>query len=674
MASRLRKMELCTTRDLCFHFPARYEDRSKVVSVENVPLETPVSVRGILTNVSRRKTRSGLELITAALTDGMDSLRLTWFNGKYLYSRLLALQHKEITVYGGGRESRYGAVITGGEVLEDPETGEIIVPVYSLTEGISQNMMRRFVQKALEYEKSFLAETLPDSLRARLDLPGLREAVFAMHYPEDPKAFARARRRLAFEELFVLQLALTQRKRRQALPGKGIPFVIPEGFFADFEKMFPFSLTEGQKRSIKEIAADMQRPDCMNRLLQGDVGSGKTLAALAAMLICCSNGRQAAIMAPTEILAEQHYLNITSLLGDKAAKYPAALLKGSLKAAEKREALLAAESGDASLIIGTHALISDRVSFKNLGLVVVDEQHRFGVLQRTALYGKAGTGPGARPDMLLMTATPIPRTLTNAVYGDLDVSVIDTMPAGRQPVKTHWKKPEERPAVYKALKTLTDKGLQAYVVCPLIEGSEQISARAATELFCELSEKYFPGTKVALLHGQQPTEEKEQIMASFRRGDTKILVSTSVIEVGVDVPNAVCMIIESADRFGLSQLHQLRGRVGRGKEKGFCILISDGATEESRKRLGTMTSTNDGFVIAEEDLKQRGPGELSGVRQSGLSDFRVANIFRDGELLREAKALAKQVIGEDPELSGSEWQRLRPQVAEKTKELEGTTD
>ncbi|MBQ9358141.1 MAG: ATP-dependent DNA helicase RecG, partial [Abditibacteriota bacterium] len=408
----------------------------------------------------------------------------------------------------------------------------------------------------------------------------------------------------------------------------------------------------------------------------GDVGSGKTLTALFAMLLCCRNGMQAAIMAPTEILAEQHYLNVLSLLGDKAMEYPPVLIKGSLKAAEKRKAADDTASGQNKLIIGTHALIADKLRFHRLGLVVVDEQHRFGVLQRTALYEKAaGDSPvGSRPDMLLMTATPIPRTLTNAVYGDLDVSIIDTMPPGRQPVKTHWKRPEERPRVYAALKSLIRQGQQAYVVCPLIEGSEAISSRAATELYEELRTRYFPDAKIALLHGQQPTEEKESIMASFRKGETQILVSTSVIEVGVDVPNATCMIIESADRFGLSQLHQLRGRVGRGSQKSFCVLISDGATEDSRKRMEIMTETTNGFVIAEEDLKMRGPGELSGVRQSGLSDFRVADIFRDGALLKDAKALAKKVIDEDPALEGPGWQRIKPGVLQKTKELEGTTD
>ncbi|MBO4547673.1 MAG: DEAD/DEAH box helicase, partial [Abditibacteriota bacterium] len=452
-AARLAKLGIRSTRDLCEHYPMRYEDRSRVYSIGALPFDTPVSVRGTLISVGKRQTRRrNITLITAGITDGLDTLRLVWFNGNYLLTRLQKLQGKEVTVYGSATMDSYGPVMTGADVLEDPDTDEVIVPVYNLTDGISQNQMRRFVRDALAYEREFYHETLPLRVRKEYGLEGLWDAVHGIHYPESPDGFLRARDRLAFEELFVLQLALVQRKQRQTLPGRGISFQVPEGFFAEFRSLFPFPLTEGQKRSIGEIIADMRKPDCMNRLLQGDVGSGKTITALAGMLLCCKNGMQAAIMAPTEILAEQHYLSFRSMLGDKAEIFRPALLTGSLKASERKKALEGIESGEVKLVIGTHALIADKVCFHRLGLVVVDEQHRFGVRQRTALYGKAQDASplGPRPDMLLMTATPIPRTLTNAVYGDLDISIIDTMPPGRRPVRTHWKKPEERPRVYKA--------------------------------------------------------------------------------------------------------------------------------------------------------------------------------------------------------------------------------
>ena len=679
MEARLAKLGIHSTRDLCEHYPMRYEDRSKVYSAGAVPFDTPVSVRGTLISVSQKQTRRrNITLITAGVTDGLDTLSLVWFNhGNYLLARLRKLEDRNVTVYGSVTMDRAGyPVMIGAEILEDPDTDEVIVPVYNLTDGIGQNQMRSFVRKALEYEREFYHETLPLSVREEYGLEGLWEAVRGMHYPDSPEGFLRARDRLAFEELFVLQLALVQRKQRQKLPGRGISFRVPDDFFTEFRSLFPFPLTEGQKRSVMEIVADMRKPDCMNRLLQGDVGSGKTLTALAGMLLCCKNGMQAAIMAPTEILAEQHYLSFRSMLGDKEDVFRPALLTGSLKASERKKTLEDVESGAVQLVIGTHALIADKVRFHRLGLVVVDEQHRFGVRQRTALYDKARDASplGPRPDLLLMTATPIPRTLTNAVYGDLDISVIDTMPPGRQPVRTHWKKPEERPRVYRALKSLIAQGQQAYVVCPLIEESEAITSRAATELCEELKRDFFPEYPIALLHGQQSADEKERIMTSFRKGDVKILVSTSVIEVGVDVANATCMIIESADRFGLSQLHQLRGRVGRGSQQSYCILISEGVTEDSRKRLEIMTRTNNGFEISEEDLRLRGPGELSGVRQSGLSDFKAADIFRDGALLQKAKELARSIIEADPGLDSPDWQQIKRFVAAKSAEIEATTN
>ncbi len=444
-------------------------------------------------------------------------------------------------------------------------------------------------------------------------------------------------------------------------PGEGISFETPKDLANQLKAILPFELTAAQKRVIKEIAADMARPVCMNRLLQGDVGSGKTAVAIAAMLICVRNGYQAALMAPTEILAEQHYLAISGIL-EKLGPLDIRvdLLTGSLREKQRRLVNERIASGQTQIAIGTHALIQEGVEFRRLGLVIVDEQHRFGVLQRAALMEK-----GLNPDMLVMTATPIPRTLTLTVYGDLDVSIIDEMPPGRKPVKTHWKQFGDRKRVYAALRTLLDQGRQAYVVCPLIEESEKLQARAATDLAEFLSAEVFPDLRVGLLHGQMKTDEKDQVMKSFRAGEIDVLVSTTVIEVGVDVSNANCMVIEDADRFGLAQLHQLRGRVGRGDEQSYCVMVCEGNTEDSIARMQTMASTNDGFVIAEEDLKLRGPGEFYGTKQSGMPDFKIADILRDVPILEMAREEAFALIERDPNLSHRALANLRSDLLRK---------
>ena len=477
---------------------------------------------------------------------------------------------------------------------------------------------------------------------------------------------------LVFEELFLLQLALAMRKRGIEAPGHGIAFQMPADFDAELRRILPFELTGAQKKVIKEIADDMTRPICMNRLLQGDVGSGKTAVALAAMLIAVKNGYQAALMAPTEILAEQHYLGISKLLGDDDLMgIRVDLLTGSQRSKHRREVNERIASGQTQIVIGTHALIQEGVEFHKLGLAIVDEQHRFGVMQRAALMDK---GPSnCSPDVLVMTATPIPRTLTLTVYGDLDVSIIDELPPGRKPIKTHWKQIGERRKVYAALRTLIDQGRQAYVVCPLIEESEKLQVQAASELAEFLQTEVFPDLNIGLLHGGMKSDEKEAVMTSFRAGEVNILVSTTVIEVGVDVANATVMVIEDADRFGLAQLHQLRGRVGRGDEQSYCVMICEGNSQDSIKRMTTMSSTNDGFVIAEEDLKLRGPGEFYGTKQSGLAELTLTDIFRDIPILEIARKEAFATIDKDPNLSGEVFARLRRDLLKKYEAFELVT-
>lgn len=659
LAQILAKLNLYTLGDLVFHLPRRYEDRTHFRRVAHVRPGEVVTLMGKIITVDNAPVRKAMTLTKAFLDDGTGAIELIWYNQPYMKERLLRLKGP-LVVYGQVKDTRWGLQIENPEWEEieegtDPLGANRIVPIYPLTEGIGQKRLRQIVYYALQHYLEAFEELLPPELIAKYHLLPLHQALRQVHFPDNEQNITRARHRLVFEEFFLMQLGLAM-QRMKVLRSKGIAMEIEEAaLLAKICRIVPFELTQAQERVMREIWADMRRPHPMNRLLQGDVGSGKTIVAASAILACLDNYYQAALMAPTEILAEQHYMVLHSLF--KPLGIPVELLVGRLTPKQKaavRERLL---SGRGSVVVGTHALIQEGVEFARLGLVIIDEQHRFGVLQRAALREK-----GLNPHVLVMTATPIPRTLTMTLYGDLDLSLIDEMPPGRKPIKTYWKFPEERLQVYRGVRKLIEQGRQAYVICPLIEESEKLQVRAAEDLAEHLQKDVFPDLRVGLLHGRLRPAEREALMERFREGEIDILVSTTVIEVGVDVPNAAVMVVEDAERFGLAQLHQLRGRVGRGEQQSFCVFISDPKTEDGKRRLEILTRTNNGFLIAEEDLRLRGPGEIYGTRQSGLPTFRVADLVKDMHLLEIARQEAFALIEQDPDLSKPEHEKLRAAV------------
>lgn len=671
------KLGMRRVRDVLYHFPRRYEDRRNLPPIRDLRPGDIATVRGAIRRVESRTLRGGRVVLTAILNDGTGDVSLTWFNQPWIRKKIEGAE--DVIAFGTVRDSRGRVLEIGAPELEFPEDEEDVeafarlTPVYASTEGLPQSILRKAATSAVTYFLDDVAEAIPRRWQKEADVWGVREALRQIHRPDSDEHRLRARRRLVYEEFLLMQLAL-QMRRRETQQEVGIKFdwesLLQKGgtLFADGKPtdireqlgiMLPFELTGAQKRVIAEIWGDMRRPAPMNRLVQGDVGSGKTAVAAAAMLAAVRAGYQAALMAPTEILAEQHFLNLHALFDRVGIKV--VLLHGKLPAPKKRKASQQAENGEAQIVVGTHALVQDAVSFHKLGLAVVDEQHRFGVLQRAALRQKGRENP----DVLVMTATPIPRTLTMTLYGDLDVSVIDELPPGRRPIKTHWKRPSERDQVYAAVKEILVQGRQAYFVCPMISENEKLQAQAAEELFERLRTEDFSEYRVGLLHGQMKSAEKEQVMADFRAHELDILVSTVVIEVGVDVPNATVMTIEDANRFGLAQLHQLRGRVGRGSHQSYCILVADAKTEESITRMSTIRDTTDGFKISEVDLQLRGPGDVAGTRQSGQFDFKLADLVQDTKLLEESRAMAMRILDADPELGQPEHETLLARVKER---------
>lgn len=649
----LRETGIETVRDLFYYLPRRYLDRSTVLTIGQIPAGQEVTLIG---QVRQRRFIPGPKpRFTLIVEDDTDDITCVWFQGgRYMQRNFnegdeLALSGK-VELFQGRRQMthpEYEFVSSAGEqgLLH---TGGII-PLYTTSadmkeRGLRSRGFRRLVHGALEEFAAKIEDDLPAAIRQRLELMDLHESLKKVHFPQSLEEVRQARRRLAFDELFNLQLRLARLRQERLNQADGIAFKRGEKLGPKLFSSLPFALTGAQLRVIDEILADMEQPIIMNRLLQGDVGSGKTLVALAAMLNAVENGYQAALMAPTEILAEQHYANVRQWVEPFGVQVR--YLVGGQRAALRRELLAAIADGSAAIVVGTHALIQEGVEYANLGMAVVDEQHRFGVEQRAKLYGK-----GHKIDVLVMTATPIPRTLAMTEYGDLEVSVIDELPPGRRPVRTALRRADRRPRIFAFAADEVRAGRQVYVVYPLIAESEKMDLKSAEEGFEELQGELLRGFKVALLHGQMDAAEKSTVMEAFKDGEIQVLVSTTVIEVGVDVPNATVMIIEHAERFGLAQLHQLRGRVGRGGEQSYCIMVTDlqsgreGA--DAIERLETMCMTQDGFEIAEKDLEIRGPGEIFGTRQSGLPEFVVADLVDNEDLLRLARREALRLVEEE---------------------------
>lgn len=659
LAQILAKLNLYTLGDLMFHLPRRYEDRTQFRRIAHVRPGDAVTLSGKIIAVDNVSIRKGLTLTKAFLDDGTGSVELVWYNQPYM-KETLSKKRDAIVVYGVIKESGWGFQMETPEWEEleadkDPISINRIVPIYPLTEGVGQKRLRNIIYNALNLYIDVFEDVLPPSVMHNHQLLPIRQALRMVHFPDKMEQVEQGRHRLVFEEFFLMQINLALQKAKTA-QAKGIAMSIDEQeLIAKIRRMVPFELTAAQNRVIHEIWADMRLPHPMNRLLQGDVGSGKTIVAASAILAAIENQYQAAMMAPTEILAEQHYVVLHELF--RPVGIPVELLVGRLTSKQKQHVRERIASGRGMVTVGTHALIQEGVEFARMGLAIIDEQHRFGVMQRAALRDK-----GLSPHVLVMTATPIPRTLTLTLYGDLDLSIIDEMPPGRKPVKTHWKRPEDRLQVYAGVRKLIEQGRQVYVICPLVEESEKLQVRAAEELGEHLQRDVFSDLQVGVLHGRMKPLDKEAIMDAFRNEEIHILVSTTVIEVGVDVPNAAAIVVEDADRFGLAQLHQLRGRVGRSEHQSFCVLVSQAKSEESQRRLEIMTRTNNGFLIAEEDLRIRGPGEIYGTKQSGVPAFRVADLVKDMHLLEIARQEAFEFIKTDPDLSRPEHAKLKAAV------------
>ena len=652
-AISLEKLGLYTLGDMLYNFPRRYDDYSQLKPINNLFLGEVVTVIGQIQSVVERKVRGGkMTILECVISDGTAALRITWFNQPWLLNRL----KEGLAIAVAGKIEQYlGRLVMNSPDWEPVETEHLhtnrIVPVYSLTASITQNWLRRQMEQVIKFWSPRVADPLPASVKQAARLFGLGEAIQQAHFPDTQDNLKAARQRLAFDEIFYLQMGVLRQKRQnQAVVGR--IFDVPEPWLSERLAALPFPLTGAQKRSIDDILVDIGSGRPMNRLIQGDVGSGKTVVSALAVMAIVRGGAQAAIMAPTSILAEQHFKNFSKFLVTEGllAEGQVRLLTGDTANGERTSIQDGLASGEIKVLIGTHALIEAPVQFKDLQLVVIDEQHRFGVEQRAALRSK-----GTHPHLLVMTATPIPRSLALTLYGDLDLSVMDEMPAGRQPVATYVLTPHERERAYSLIRSQITGGKQAFIVYPLIEESEKLETlKAAVDDHERLSKDIFPDLKLGLLHGKMRPDEKDRIMAEFRDRSYDILVSTTVIEVGVDVPNANVMLIEGANRFGLAQLHQLRGRVGRGGGDSFCLLIPDQPDATENDRLQAMAETNDGFRLAELDLQQRGPGEFLGTSQSGYATSLKMASLTDVELIEKARKHATDLFSVDPELTQPE--------------------
>lgn len=634
-AALLAKLGIFSIKDLLQHYPRRYEDRSQLKTICELSEGAAEAFRGIITTIRESRPRRGLIILRIGVRDSSGTAELVWFNQSFLKGKYKP--GMEVVIFG--RIERYfGKTQINSpevEVLEQGERyGGCVIPVYPASENVSQNLLRQLLKTALDVVS--IDENLPQEILEEYGLLGREQALKQIHFPDTLIIAEQARRRLAFEELYLLQCGLLYIKQKNKKVS-GVKHAADGQVVKELEHSLPFALTGDQIKTLHEIKTDMEDIKPMQRLVQGDVGSGKTVVACVALAKTVENGYQGAMMAPTEILAEQHYHTLARLMAPLGIRL--AMLTGKLSRKIREEVLDRIKDGLVDIVIGTHALIEEDVVFRHLGLVVTDEQHRFGVSQRAKLQSK-----GRSPDVLIMTATPIPRTMALTVYGDLDVSLIRQLPPGRKPITTLFYNNVKRGEVYQGVVREISRGRQAYIVCPLVEDSEKIDLQSATSLYQELVHSFFADISCGLIHGRMKPQEKDEIMTAFHQGDIKILIATTVIEVGVNVPNATIMVIENAERFGLSQLHQLRGRIGRGQYQSYCVLLSDAEHKEAKDRLKLMTQVSDGFTLAEQDLILRGPGQFFGMRQHGMPDLRIADILKDTDILIEARRAAQKTI------------------------------
>jgi ATP-dependent DNA helicase RecG len=644
--SLLNKLDINTVSDLLTYYPKGYEDRTQIKNIADLQNGELCSFEGtIVSNVSEARPKRGMCISKVSIRDSTGKITAIWFNQKYIKNSFSIGNNY---MFYGKAERKLNKLQIVNPVFEKIDNRQMqkslkILPVYSATKNLSQNTIRTIMQEALkELGNVTIIDMLPLYVREKYALAELATSISQIHFPDSADTCEKARYRLVFEELFMLQLGLLLYKNLAASLGQGIKFLAAEEM-EQFINSLPFQLTDAQSKVFKEVEQDMESENVMNRLVQGDVGSGKTIIAVLSLFKAVKCGFQGALMVPTEILAEQHFKSIQPLL--ERFDVTVVLLSGSQSKKRKQAVLDALKAGSANVVIGTHALIEDTVEFSKLGLVITDEQHRFGVRQRSILTEK-----GQNPDVLVMTATPIPRTLALILYGDLDISIIDQLPPGRKPVKTYTVNESMRERINNFIRQTVIEGQQVYIVCPLVEESEEIDAKSAVITAEEISSNVFKDLKVGIIHGKLKSSEKEEIMKSFVSGDISILVSTTIIEVGVNVPNATLMVIENAERFGLAQLHQLRGRVGRGEKQSYCILFNQSNSKVSKERMKVMSESNDGFVISEKDLEIRGPGDFFGTKQHGLPELKIANLYRDIKILKLAQESASEMLSEDPEL------------------------
>ncbi|MGB2600503.1 MAG: ATP-dependent DNA helicase RecG [Candidatus Omnitrophota bacterium] len=655
-----RKLGIESVSDLFYYLPRRYEDRSQVIPVKDALPGESQAVIGKVLKMNVFRARTGTSIFEMAVGDENRRILAVWYNLPFMSKTFKVGQ--TVVLYGKVEMQKRLQIshpayeIVEGEDLKGALDVGRIVPIYPLTASISQRYMRKVVHNAISGHLTQVKDCLPTALRAREKLVDFKFAIENIHFPYSSENLERAYHRLVFEEFFVLQVVMALRRLKNMK--KGIKYSVRDGLLNEFEDLFDFQLTAAQKKCIKDIESDMSSERPMYRLLQGDVGSGKTAVAMYALLLSVKNGYQAAMMAPTEILARQHYVTVSKTLMPLGVNVR--LLVSGIDSGVGDAIREELSSGEADIVIGTHSLIQEKSDYANLGLVVIDEQHKFGVAQRKTLRGK-----GKDPDTLVVTATPIPRSLALTVYGDMDISLLKEKPSGREPVTTYWVGEDRRDAVYDFLRSEITEGRQAFVVYPRIKKTESSELLAAEEMYHHMKNDVFGDLKLALVHGRMKIEEKKNVMDDFRKGAYDILVATTVIEVGVDIPNVTVMLVEHAERYGLAQLHQLRGRIGRGKHSSYCILMGEAKTEASRERLSMMAETDDGFKIAEKDLDIRGPGELLGKRQSGLPELRFGNIVRDFDIMEKARKEAFDLVNNDPGLGDIHNRGIRESIAER---------